>query len=310
MGVDDNEYYEEEKTGGSRRTVFIIIISILLGVNGLLLWQFFDKKKNLETVQRDLDETINDKDQLSAELQRLKIEYEKISQDNVSLQSQLTNKEEIIDEKISEIQHLINSGDATLLRKARTELENLRLLNQNYVLQIDTLKTVNSQLAYQNKTLDSTLNQTQGQLTTLAQQNKGLSERIAKANLLKSKGFIAVGVKFKKNGKEIETNDAADVEGIKINFTLAENLNAEKGKRDIYIRVFSPDGAVMANSSSTFDYKGEETLFTGLKNVDYENTDLPVYYIWQRNSAFSKGKYDIEIYCAGEKIDSTSVILK
>ena len=88
------------------------------------------------------------------------------------------------------------------------------------------------------------------------------------------------------------------------------NVNAEKGKRDIYIRVFSPDGAVMANSSSTFDYKGEETLFTGLKNIDYENTDLPVYYIWQRNSAFSKGKYDIEIYCAGEKIDSTSVILK
>lgn len=310
MGTEETEYYEEEKPGGSRRTVFIVIISLLLGFNALLLWQFFDKKKNLEIVQRDLDESINDKDQLSAELQRLKIEYEKISQDNANLQSQLTQKEEVIDEKISEIQHLINSGDGELLRKARIELENLRMLNQNYVLQIDSLKTENTQLAIQNKTLDSTLWQTQVQVKTLAEVNKGLNQRIEKANLLRSKDFQVAGVKFKKSGKELETNSASEVERLRISFTLIENYNAEKGLRDIYIRVLNPDGAVMANSSSTFNFNGEATLFTAREQIDYQNTDKPVTHYWTRNSAYNPGKYEIEIYCGGEKIDSTSVILK
>ena len=34
----------------SKKVIVIIVISILLGVNGLLLWQFFDKKTHLEQV--------------------------------------------------------------------------------------------------------------------------------------------------------------------------------------------------------------------------------------------------------------------
>ena len=38
------EYQEQ----GPKKGIVIIVITILLGTNGLLLWQFFDKKNHLD----------------------------------------------------------------------------------------------------------------------------------------------------------------------------------------------------------------------------------------------------------------------
>ena len=66
----------EKKDQDSKKVIVIVVITILLGVNVLLLWQFFDKKNNLEEVTRTLETTVSEKDALSAELQRMKTEYE------------------------------------------------------------------------------------------------------------------------------------------------------------------------------------------------------------------------------------------
>ncbi|MBK8846267.1 MAG: hypothetical protein IPO27_06720 [Bacteroidetes bacterium] len=312
MAVKDDDFddQEYESRGNPKRTAFIIILTILLACNGLLLWQFFDKKKDLEIVQQNLDETIGQKDQLGAELTRLKIEYEKISQDNTNLQAQLQQKEEVINEKISEIQRLINSGDATQLKRAKQELENLRMLNQNYVAKIDSLNTENIQLSEQNKNLNTTLTIAQEEVKTLAEQNKGLSDRIAKTNLLKAKEILITGVKFKKSGKELDVDVADETEKLRIAFTIMENATAEAGKREIFIRVISPDGAVMATSSNTFTYRGENTLYTLKETTNYQNHDTPLTYYWTRNTSYSKGKYEIEIFCTDHLIGRGSVTLK
>ncbi len=128
-----------EKDQDSKKVIVIIVITILLGVNALLLWQFFDKKTHLEQVSRELDTTMAEKESLSAELQRVKTEYEKLNQENASLQNQLSAKDEEIRLKIAQIQKLINTGDAAQLKKAKEELNSLRLLNQNFIAQIDSL---------------------------------------------------------------------------------------------------------------------------------------------------------------------------
>ena len=76
---------EQEKDQDSKKVIVIIVITILLGVNALLLWQFFDKKTHLEQVSRELDVTMAEKESLSAELQRVKTVYEKLDQENASL---------------------------------------------------------------------------------------------------------------------------------------------------------------------------------------------------------------------------------
>lgn len=300
----------EPKEQDSKRVIVIIVISILLGVNGLLLWQFFDKKTHLEQVNRELDTTVAEKESLSAELQRVKTEYDKLNQENSSLQNQLTTKDEEIRQKIAQIQKLINSGDAAQLKKAREEMASLKLLNNSYIAQLDSLKIANKELTDQNLSLNQNLTTATTKMGELTQQNSVLTNKVAIASVLKTTNIKALGVKYKGSGKEVETAKAKSTDRIKTCFTIIENLVIEKGPKDIFVRVVSPDGAVMSTSSETFTYNGQATLYTTKESIMYENrnTDLCVY--WEKGSTYLPGKYTIELFCEGNVIGTTSLILK
>jgi Tfp pilus assembly protein PilO len=300
----------ERKEQDSKRVIVIVVISILLGVNGLLLWQFFDKKTHLEEVSMTLESTLSEKESLSAELQRVKVEYEKVNQENATLQTQLTAKDEEIKSKIAEIQRLINSGDAAQLQKARAELTHLKEMNQNYMAQLDSLKIVNDQLNEQNTALNSNLLSERGRIQSLTQENSMLANKVAIGAILKTINVKSTGVKYKTSGKEIETTKASSVDKIRTCFTILENLVTDRGNKDAYLRVLSPDGAVMSTSSETFVYNNQATLYTTKESFDYNNkqTDLCLY--WTKGSLYAKGKYLIEIYVDGSLIGSTSLTLK
>ena len=147
----------ENKESQSKKTIVIVIISLLLGVNGLLLWQFFNKKTDLQQTTVALKNTTAEKETLNAELQKVKFEFDKLNQENAGLQNLLSSKDEEIRSKIAEIQRLINSGDGAQLKKAKEEIANLKQLSQNYIAQIDSLKAVNKDLSDQNSTLSQDL---------------------------------------------------------------------------------------------------------------------------------------------------------
>ncbi len=300
----------ETETKDSKKVIVIIVISILLGVNGLLLWQFFDKKSNLEQVSRTLTSTVAEKESLSAELQRVKTEYEKLNQENAGLQNQLSARDEEIKQKISEIQKLINSGDAVQLKKAREELVQLREMNQTYVAQFDSIKTVNKLLAMQNDTLTTSLATATIQLDTLSKKNTILSGKVAIASVLKTTNVKPVAVRYKGSGKEVETTKAKSTQKIKTCFTILENLVIDKGPKDIYLRILSPDGAVMSTTQQTFNLNGQASLFTTKESIFYENrnTDLCIYL--DNGGKYAAGNYTIELYCEGSLIGSSSLALK
>lgn len=301
---------QEPKDQDSKKVIVIIVISILLGVNGLLLWQFFDKKTHLEQVNKELNTSMAEKESLSAELQRVKTEYDKLNQENAGLQNQLSSKDEEIRQKISEIQKLINSGDAAQLKKAKEEMASLKTLNTNYIAQVDSLRGANKELTDQNQSLNQNLTSVNTKVGELTQQNSMLTNKVAIASVLKTSNIKALGVRYKSSGKELETTKAKSTGRIKTCFTIVENLVVDKGPKDIYIRVISPDGAVMSTSSETFIFNGQATLYTTKESIMYENrnTDLCVY--WEKGSTYNPGKYTIELYCEGNQIGSTSLVLK
>ncbi len=300
----------DKKEQDSKKVIVVVVISILLAVNGLLLWQFFDKKTHLEEVSMTLESTLSEKESLSAELQRMKVEYEKINQENATLQTQLSTKDEEIKLKMTEIQKLINSGDAAQLRKAREELASLRQMNDSYIAQLDSIKLLNDELYSQNTTLNSTLLSEKSRVENLTQENSILANKVAIGSVLKTMNVKATGVKYKSNGKETETSKASAVSKIRICFTVLENVIVDKGTKDAYIRVLSPDGAVMSTSSETFQFNNLATLYTTRESFEYDNkqTDLCLY--WTKGSQYAKGKYTIEIYVDGSLIGSTNLALK
>lgn len=301
---------EQEKDQDSKKVIVIIVITILLGVNALLLWQFFDKKTHLEQVSRELDVTMAEKESLSAELQRVKTEYEKLNQENASLQNQLSAKDEEIRLKIAQIQKLINSGDATQLKKAKEELTALKALNQVYIVQIDSLKIANKQLVDENVSLNQNLSTANVKVSSLTQENSLLANKVAIASVLKTANLRALGVRYKGSGKETETTKAKSTDRIKTCFTISENLVVEKGPKDIFVRVLSPDGAVMSTSSETFIFNGQATLYTTKESIMYENRDTDLCVYWEKGNTYNAGKYTIELYCEGNQIGVATLVLK
>jgi len=300
----------EPKEKDSRKAIVIVVISVLLAVNGLLLWQFFDKKAHLEDLSANLESTISEKESLSAELQRMKAEYDKVNQENAAIQSQLSEKDQEIKSKMAEIQRLINSGDAAQLRRAKAELAQLHQLNDVYLAQLDSMRTANDQLNQQNLTLNSTLESERGRLQNLTQENTMLANKVAIGSVLKTINMKASGVRFKSSGKETETSRAGSVEKLRTCFTIIENLIADRGSKDAYLRVLSPDGAVMSTSSETFMYNNQATLYTAKESFDYDNKDTDLCLYWTKGSQYTKGKYTIEVYVEGNLIGSASLTLK
>ena len=300
----------EETENDSKKTIVIAVISILLAVNGLLLWQFFNKKESLERVNITLQAAISEKESLSAELNQIKTDYEKIKADNLELKSELTAKDEEIQLKMLEIEKLINSGDAAQLKKAKNELRRLKELNLTYVAQIDSLNVVNQELNAQNTNLNQSLITEQTRVQKLTQENSLLANKVAIGAALKASNMSAVGVKFRNSGKEVETKKSSSVDKIRTCCTVIQNLVTESGFKNAYLRVLSPDGAVMSTSSETFLYNNQATLYTLKESFQYDNQDTELCLYWSKGSQYSKGDYTIEIYCEGNRIGTTKLSLK
>ena len=72
--INKTDYQEQ----GPKKGIVIIVITILLGTNGLLLWQFFDKKNSLDLANQTIVTTTAEKDALQVQLNQFKAEYEKM----------------------------------------------------------------------------------------------------------------------------------------------------------------------------------------------------------------------------------------
>ncbi len=299
-----------DQESDSKKTIVIIVISILLAVNGLLLWQFFNKKKDLEQVSVTLKTALSEKESLSAELNQMKADYEKLSTENADLKNELSEKDKEIQSKIAEIEKLINSGDSSKLKKARNELRRLKEMNQTYIAQIDSINNINLELNVQNTDLNKSLVTEQGRVQKLTNENTLLANKVAVGATLFTTNMSAVGVKYKKSGKEVETKKASAVKKIKTCCTIMKNLVTNPGMKKAYLRVLSPDGAVMSTSSETFIYNNQATLYTFKDFFQYENDDTNICLYWSKGSQYGKGEYRIEIYCEGSLIGSSKLTLK
>jgi hypothetical protein len=306
--ADTNEQSSFEEQG-PRKGIVIIVISILLGTNALLLWQFFEKKNNLDVANRTIITTTAEKDALQTQLNEVKTEYEKIKSENVSLQNELASKDDEIKTKVAEIQRLISLGGPAQIAKAKAELAKLKEMNTVYAAQIDSLNAANAKLQTENQALTSNLTQEQSRNTLLSTENTKLANKVAAGSILKAYNMVVEGLRFKSNGKAIITNKAKQVEKVHATFRLSENRVLDEGPIDLYIVMHGPDGSVMSEQGN-FQAGGETKAYTVKQTVDYKNQEMPVDAVILKGMQFQKGNYKVEIYHSGQQIGSGAVELK
>ncbi|MEO0312341.1 MAG: hypothetical protein RIQ89_1998 [Bacteroidota bacterium] len=295
---------------GPKKSIVIVVIAILLGTNGLLLWQFFDKKNRLDQTNQQLITTTQEKENLQRDLDKVRMEHEKMKSENLDLHNQLTSKDEEIASKVAEIQKLIAAGGPAQIAKAKAELAKLREMNAVYLAQIDSLNTVNKSLVADKEQLTSNLNTEKNRTESLSKENQNLSNQVNAGSVLLAERIITEAVRIKSSGKNIPTLKAKQVQQIHTKFTLLRNSITRRGTQEIFVRVLGPDGGVMSSNQEAINVNGQQLVYTMKQNVEYAGTDTEVDAVWAKGSNFTPGKYKVELYHASSLIGSSTIELK
>jgi cell division protein FtsB len=302
---------QESQPKKDTKKIYILlgVIVLLIGTN-IFLWMQKDK------TETRFEQTTDEKAKLQVQLNELEQDLTDATANADSLNESLLAKDEELKAKVAQLQSALRRGNmsAAQLERARNEIDQLRYYIRKYQDEIIALKKENELLASENNGLKKTVETEQRKSSDLINQNINLSNKVAVASLLKTTNLNALGVRYRSNGKEVESNRVKTLERIKISFNLADNQVAQQGSRDIYVRVINPAGnaeVVTDASDSKFAGDGEELQYSAKSTVNFENKSGQTYTMfWKKSSTIEPGEYTIIVYADGASIGSTKITLK
>lgn len=307
-----------EENKKKKRGAIIIpwtLVGILALLNGFFLYNYLKTDRKLVVTEERLFSTDSARVALDKLLQQTSDELGQYKGKNAELDEFLKEKNEQIQDYADRIQGMLKREKLSKaqLDKALEEIDQLRFYRRKYVAQIDSLSQQVTMLYQQNDELKGNIRQQKRANENLTMENIGLKTKVAIGAKLNAKNMFVTGVKIRSNGKEKETIKSSQIEQLKITFTLDENYVADKGQKDVYVKIIGPDGNTIYNQvagSGTFQFQNEEALYSTRKVIDFTNESQSVSVYWNKGGEWAAGNYKAELYADGFKIGSADFIIK
>jgi hypothetical protein len=293
------------------RVLPLLLLFLLLGSIGLNFYFYKQNKATIETDTVKMDSLVEVRVEISSELAQTSLDLNKYKGLSEKMDSLLLAANGQIAERESRIRQLIATEKdlVALNKKLKVELEELKALKDSYLESIDQLLKENSQLKYENKALNNSLNE-------VITENLDLFKKVKTAENLKAE-YLKVGIfKRKNNGKYIETVMAKRTNKLEVCFSILENKVAQVGGKNVYLRIITPDGLPLGSrsgGSGSFKLAGsnEEVLFTAMQEVDYANDKVDICLPFEeQDRVFASGTYIVEVYVEGVPAAASSFTLK
>ncbi|MGZ4035325.1 MAG: hypothetical protein ACXVPU_09530 [Bacteroidia bacterium] len=301
---------KEEKKSNNK--ILLILLALLLGGNGTFGYLWWKEKNRANTVVVEKQEVIVERDNVKNDLLSLQQEYSTLQTSDKGVQAELeAKKAEIADLIVQADKH---KDDAYIISRLRKETETLRKIMQHYVIEIDSLNTMNKTVIAEKEKVTTDLNAEKDKTSQLSKDKEALQSTVNMGSILKAENPTVKGVKFKSGGKkEVETTKASRVERIKVSFVLGENKIAKQGVKPVYVRLTSPDGKEVCKSqdeSNMVKFNGSKGYYAAKQDVSYKNEEVAVDVLCPSPSGFIPGKYLVDIICDDVIVGQTSIVLK
>lgn len=281
--------------------MFILILVAALLV--VVTWLYIDQRQTTDEIETALTA---EKDSLQSHLLQLRTEYDDLMTDNDSLNSHLNEEKAKIDDLLAEIK-TVKATNYAKIKSLQNELGTLREVAKSYVRQIDSLNTMNQALVAENIMVKNEINEVTKTKVELEEKNKDLSGKVELASTLRTENLEAVPIN--KRGKA--NNKINKIEKIKVSFRIKENVLAEAGERDVFIRIAGPDDYILAKSEDDlFEYQGQEIVYSAKRPIDYENKNIDVTVFWDNNGALIPGTYEVYIFADGNEIGNVQFLIE
>ncbi|MFA6770230.1 MAG: hypothetical protein WCR71_03565 [Bacteroidales bacterium] len=281
------------------KILVIVMASIAVVMAAVLAWIWIDRNGMIK------DLTI-EKEQLTAQMVQLRDDYEVLSIDNDSINAQLGVEREKVEQLIERVKKT-EATNRTKIRQYEKELGTLRSIMRSYILQIDSLNTLNISLRKDAVLARDEAKQTLRRYDDLRTTTDEYAKKVEVGSVLKGRGFILTAI----NSRDNETDRSSRAAKLKTCMNLIENSIAIKGPRRIYIRVKGPDGILMTSSQQqVFTSNGEQMIYSAVREVDYQGSELEVCIFFSTNQSFGKGVYTVDIYTEEGQLGSTDLLLR
>ncbi|MEJ6583334.1 MAG: hypothetical protein QNL61_01995 [Crocinitomicaceae bacterium] len=216
--------------------------------------------------------------------------------------------------EIADLLEKVERGNmsARQLFSARKEIETMKKIMRGYIVQIDSLNTLNYRLTSDLETTNTKLTQTAGERDQYKDDAEKSAEQVKKGSKLQAYNFSTSGLRMKLNNTTEESNKAKNIVQIKAAFTVSENPITPSGNKTVYLQVITPEGKTLQSSSGNIiSVDGGSIPYSDKKDIDYNNQriDMAIYYRLN-GEELTKGNYKVKIYCQGQLIGSDSFTLK
>ena len=282
-----------------------LILLLLLLVGGLIyLYLDLDRQKQENKAMQELAEL--DKQEMENQYQQFAQQYSEMKTqiNNDSIVAQLTAEQEKTQRLLRELQET-KSSDAREITRLKKELATVRAVLRSYVMEIDSLNRLNQNLVAENSRVKGQYEEATRQIESLNTDRASLSEKVAIAAQLDA---IGINIQAKdKHGRS--TDKVAKAKILQVNFSLAKNVTASIGMKNVYVRISSPAGGILGNAG-TFNYENRSLQASMKKSVEYGGQETPVSMYWDVTQALVSGTYGVSIFADGNMIGSKSITLK
>ena len=295
----EREEREKKNRNGGLRTATIILAVAALALGGALAW-VWSQKSGL------VNELEDEKTELTQQLLNLQNDFENLNSDYENINSQLdTSREQValLIDKLSKTE----ATNRAKIRQYEKELGTLRSIMRGYIVQIDSLNTLNKQLTADAAAARREAAESSQANETLTKQVENLSGQVAAGSVVKGRGLHLVAY----NSSDRSTDRSSRVTYFIATLTLAQNELASRGPVRVYVRVKDPNGIILLNNSSTdFTVGGETMTASASREVDYEGEDVELSIYVKDVGELGKGIYTAEAYTVQTFLGRAEVMLR
>jgi cell division protein ZapB len=292
--TDTPEQTTPQPRKNNKAAIIIALMAIIIIIQGIKIYLDTKEKQQvrteLTTTEEELATTMQRMNEIRAELDQKIAEVTKLGGNVADLERA---KAEIENE-------LRRNKRATgkEIKALKDRVEGYELLLKTKDEEIEKLKSVNTQLLTENKSLKTEKNQLGDSINRLSQTKEDLASKVAIASQLKVENIKILAVNDR--GKERESPfKNRQVGKLKIEFNIAENSVAPIEGKKIMIRIIDENNQVLfdvARGSGTFIVEGKEEFYTASQDILFDNTKQKLTYLYDKGSEYASGNYKLEVY--------------
>lgn len=284
----------------TNKILLITVLVLLVGAIGALVYLNYHQRNKMQ----ELVEIIEiEKEELQEEYENLAIEFDGYSQmdiQNDSLQDLLYREQQRVQDLLEELR-ITKVTNARRISELKKELATVRTVLKDYVRQVDSLNATNARLTEENIIVRAENEQVKTENTQLTNLNTQLTETVTRAAMLELTDCTCTML----NKNDRKTRMVSQVTKLQFDYTIAKNITCERGLKDLYVRVITPNGVLMNEAESKrFPFESDSIAYSITQQFEYSGEQYMGTVYLPITEEVEQGFYTIDFFCDGNLIGS------